>query len=81
MLGYHEWQKGNFLITMSGCPALAVPAGFSAGGLPIGIQIVAPIYRERACLQLGHAYTKAVDWTAKRLPPQLDPKPTRKGGD
>ena len=70
MHSYHEWQKGNFLITMSGCPALAVPAGFSSGGLPIGIQIVAPIYQERACLQLGYAYTKAVDWTAKRLPPQ-----------
>jgi amidase len=71
MQTYHEWQKGNFLITMSGCPALAVPAGFSSDGLPIGIQIVAPINRELACLQLGHAYTQAVNLTASRLPPQL----------
>jgi amidase len=71
MQTYHEWQKGNFMITMSGCPALAVPAGFSASGLPIGIQIVAPVYQERGCLQLGHAYMQANDWTATRLPPQL----------
>jgi amidase len=71
MQTYHEWQKGNFLITMTGCPALAVPAGFGARGLPIGIQIVAPINRERACLQLGHAYHQASNWTGTRLPRQL----------
>ncbi len=71
MRTYHEWQKGQFLITMSGCPSLAVPAGFSPQGLPIGIQIVAPIYREQACLQLGHAFTQATKLTATRLPPQL----------
>lgn len=71
MQTYHEWQKANFLITMSGCPALAVPAGFSSDGLPVGIQIVAPICRELACLQLGHAYTQAANLTASRLPPQL----------
>lgn len=71
MRTYHEWQKGNFLITMTGCPALAVPAGFSADGLPIGIQIVAPVNHERACLQLGHAYTQATNLTATHLPPQL----------
>ena len=31
---------------MSGCPALAVPAGFGARNLPMGIQIVAPNRRE-----------------------------------
>jgi amidase len=73
MQTYHEWQKGNFLITMTGCPALAVPAGFGAHGLPIGLQIVAPINRERACLQLGHAYHQASNWTGTRLPRQLGP--------
>ena len=34
------------LITMSGCPALAVPAGFGSRGLPMGIQIVAPNHDE-----------------------------------
>jgi amidase len=71
MRTYHEWQKGQFLITMSGCPSLAVPAGFSPHGLPIGIQIVAPIYQEQACLQLGHAFTQATNLTATRPPPLM----------
>ena len=68
---YHEWQKGNFLITMTGCPALAVPAGFSARGLPIGLQIVAPVNHDLACLQLAHAYHQSSDWTGKRSPPAI----------
>jgi amidase len=71
MQTYHEWQKGNFLVTMTGCPALAVPAGFGTRGLPIGIQIIAPINRERACLQLGHLYHQASNWTGAHLPRQL----------
>lgn len=71
MKTYHEWQKGNFLITMTGCPSLAVPSGFGAAGLPIGIQIVAPAQQDLACFQIGHAYMQAANWTAKRLPPQL----------
>src|SRR6202000_3427357 len=42
MKTYHEWMKGTLLVSMCGCPALAVPAGFSSEGLPIGIQIIAP---------------------------------------
>jgi Asp-tRNA(Asn)/Glu-tRNA(Gln) amidotransferase A subunit family amidase len=56
---YHEWMKGMVLVTMSGCPALAAPAGFSDRGLPIGIQIVAPNHAEPSCLQLAHAYDVA----------------------
>jgi amidase len=72
MQTYHEWMKGVACITMSGCPALAAPAGFSDDGLPIGIQIVGPLHAEAACLQLAHAYDTATHWPAKRLPPLLD---------
>ena len=58
---------------MSGCPALAVPAGFSRRGLPMGIQIVAPVHREFTCLQLAYAYEQATRWTSKHLPPLLRP--------
>jgi amidase len=68
---YHEWMKAMLLITMSGCPALAVPAGFSNQGLPIGIQIVAPNRRELDCLQMAHAYEKAMSGTISRLPSLL----------
>jgi amidase len=68
MHSYHEWMKCVLPITMSGCPALAAPAGFSERGLPMGIQIVGPNHSELACLQLAHAYDLATSWSARRLP-------------
>jgi amidase len=59
MQTYHEWMKGVCLVTMSGCPALAAPAGFGASGLPMGIQIIAPVHGELDCLQLAFAYEAA----------------------
>ncbi len=70
---YHEWVKAVLLITMSGCPALAAPAGFGSRGLPIGIQIVSPNHHELACLQLAYAYELATNWTSTRLPPLIAP--------
>jgi amidase len=71
MKTYLEWQKGMIPVTLAGLPALAVPAGFSAAGLPIGLQIAGPNQSELACLQLAHAYDLATEWTKKRLPPLL----------
>jgi amidase len=68
---YYEWQKGVIPITMAGHPALAVPAGFNAAGLSMGLQIAGPNQSEFACLQLAHAYDLATGWTKKRLPPLL----------
>jgi amidase len=68
MQTYHEWMKCVLPITMSGCPALAAPAGFGERGLPIGIQIVGPNRAELACLQLAYAYDAATSWSSKRLP-------------
>jgi amidase len=67
---YHEWMKVVLPVTMSGCPALAAPAGFNAQGLPIGIQIVSRNRAERPCLELAHAYDRRTNWVTKR-PPQL----------
>jgi amidase len=71
MQTYHEWMQAVILITMSGCPALAVPAGFGRDGLPIGIQIVGPLHAEAACLALADAYDCATRWSSKRLPDLL----------
>lgn len=70
MRTYHEWMKGTLLVTMSGCPALAAPAGFGAGGLPIGIQLIAPNRQEFSCLQLAYAYENSPAF-ANRMPPLL----------
>jgi amidase len=71
MQTYHEWMKAALLVTMSGCPALAAPAGFNDSGLPIGIQIIAPNRQELSCLQLAYAYESAFDAAKRRLPPLL----------
>jgi amidase len=71
MRTYHEWMKATLLITMSGCPALAAPAGFSDRGLPIGIQIVAPNRHELDCLQLAYAYEAAIGTASSPRPPLL----------
>jgi amidase len=67
---YHRWMQVMIPISMSGCPALSVPAGFNEGGLPMGIQIVGPNHAEMACMQLAHAYDQATNWVTKR-PPSL----------
>ena len=71
MRTYHEWMLGTFLVTMTGLPALAAPAGFSPGGLPAGIQIIGRRGAELACLKLAHAYEQAAKPVIDRLPPAL----------
>jgi aspartyl-tRNA(Asn)/glutamyl-tRNA(Gln) amidotransferase subunit A len=56
---------------LTGQPALAVPCGFSADGLPIGAQLVASHFNEPTLLRVGHAYQRATDWHTRR--PALQP--------
>lgn len=71
MSTYHEWMKVVVPGTMGGCPIATVPAGFSDGGLPMGLQLMGPNHAELACLQLARAYEKATDWVGKRVPSSL----------
>jgi aspartyl-tRNA(Asn)/glutamyl-tRNA(Gln) amidotransferase subunit A len=45
-----------------GVPAVSVPCGFTAEGLPIGLQIIGPPWREDLVLQLAYAYEQATEW-------------------
>ncbi len=71
MRTYHEWMKAVCLISLTGCPSLAVPAGFGAAGQAMGLQIIAPVHRDMDCLKLAHAYEQAKNWTADVMPPLL----------
>jgi aspartyl-tRNA(Asn)/glutamyl-tRNA(Gln) amidotransferase subunit A len=42
-----------------GLPAISVPCGFTRSGLPIGLQIAGPHWREELVLRLGQAYERA----------------------
>lgn len=56
---YLDWMRSAYFITVTGCPAMSVPAGFTPEGLPVGIQIVAPHSGERRLLEIAHAYEQA----------------------
>jgi aspartyl-tRNA(Asn)/glutamyl-tRNA(Gln) amidotransferase subunit A len=49
-----------------GLPVISVPCGFTLGGLPIGLQIAGPHWREDLILQLAHAYEQATAWHKRR---------------
>ena len=49
-------------------PALSVPCGFDAHGLPIGMQLAGPRWSEPLLLRLGHAYQSITDWHRRRPP-------------
>jgi aspartyl-tRNA(Asn)/glutamyl-tRNA(Gln) amidotransferase subunit A len=51
-----------------GVPAISVPCGFSASGLPIGLMIAGPPLGEAKALALAHAYEQATDWHTRRPP-------------
>jgi aspartyl-tRNA(Asn)/glutamyl-tRNA(Gln) amidotransferase subunit A len=53
---------------LTGLPALAVPCGFSGGGLPISMQLIGRPFEEATVLRAGDAYQRATDWHL-RLPP------------
>ncbi len=70
---YHRWMEVVIVPTLTGCPALAVPAGFGSGeaeGLPMGIQIIGPPRGDLSVLQMGHAWEQAGRWNLP-LPPML----------
>ena len=49
-----------------GLPAISVPCGFTESGLPIGMQIAAPHWREDLVLRVAHAYEEATAWHKRR---------------
>jgi aspartyl-tRNA(Asn)/glutamyl-tRNA(Gln) amidotransferase subunit A len=51
-----------------GLPAISVPCGFTQGGLPIGLQIAGPHWREDLVLRLAYAYEQATAWHKRVVP-------------
>ena len=53
---YVDWMRSCYFITVTGLPAVSVPSGFSAEGLPIGLQLVGQHQDDFGLLQLAHAF-------------------------
>ena len=71
MTSYIDWMRSCWYVSMMTNPAISVPAGFSATGLPVGLQIVGRHRDELSVLQLAHAFEQATGH-GRRLPPSLD---------
>jgi amidase len=59
MATYLDWMRSAYVITVTGCPAISVPAGTTADGLPVGVQIVAPFGADRRLLEVAAAFEAA----------------------
>ncbi len=74
---FEDYRTENFWLKSNVCtpsntgrnPALALPCGYSSGGLPLGMQLIGRPGDDARVLQAGHAFQQATDWHLRR--PQL----------
>lgn len=65
---YHRWMEVVIPVGLIGLPALSVPVGFGANGLPMGMQLAGRVGADAAILAMGQAWHEATDWPARRPP-------------
>jgi aspartyl-tRNA(Asn)/glutamyl-tRNA(Gln) amidotransferase subunit A len=53
---------------LGGIPGISVPCGFSDGGLPIGLQLLGPVFGEADLLQVAYAFEQATDFHRRKPP-------------
>jgi aspartyl-tRNA(Asn)/glutamyl-tRNA(Gln) amidotransferase subunit A len=53
---------------LTGHPAASVPCGFTAEGLPMGLQIIGRPFDEVTVLRVADAYQRITDWHTRRPP-------------
>jgi amidase len=68
MASYLDWMRSAYLITVTGCPAVSVPAGFTHDGLPVGLQLVGPHGSDRRLLEIAAGFESATGLRDRRPP-------------
>jgi len=66
---YHRWMEVVVPASLIGLPALSVPLGFGADGLPSCMQIIGRSGDDAGVLSIGQAYHRATEWPQRRPPP------------
>ena len=70
MDNYVDWLLLTFALTLTACPAISVPCGFTESGLPVGLQLVGPPRGEAPLLSAAALFEEAAGLAA-RVP--MDP--------
>ncbi|MEI7977170.1 MAG: amidase, partial [Betaproteobacteria bacterium] len=68
---YHRWMEVVLYPTFAGLPAISVPAGFNAQGLPMGLQLIGKPKGDFELLQMAHAYEMAAQDLIQKRPPGI----------
>jgi amidase len=69
---YIDWMAIAYAVTMTCCPALSLPCGYTAKSLPVGLQVVAPVHGE-ARLLAGAKLLEGLFGLRSATP--IDPRP------
>ena len=65
---YHRWMEVVIPVGLIGLPALSLPVGFGANGLPMGMQLAGQVGADARILAMGQAWHEATDWPRRRPP-------------
>ncbi len=65
---YLDWMWPCYTISVTGLPAISVPAGFTKTGLPVGLQLVGRPRDEMGLLQLAYAFEQETNFWKQRPP-------------
>ena len=68
--GYLGWLVMSCVISVTGCPVLALPCGFTTDGLPVGLQIIGPPRSDAKLLAIG-SYLESLLDVSPRTPIEL----------
>ncbi len=59
---WEHWTPFSYPFNLTQQPAASIPCGFTQSGLPIGLQIVGPMFEDAMVLRVAQAYEQATDW-------------------
>jgi aspartyl-tRNA(Asn)/glutamyl-tRNA(Gln) amidotransferase subunit A len=65
---FADWASALYPFNLTGHPAASVPCGFTAHGLPIGLQLVAPWDQEARIHGVAAFFEAMAPWAHRRPP-------------
>ncbi|MXX63645.1 MAG: amidase [Acidimicrobiia bacterium] len=66
---YVDWMRSCSDLTVTTLPIISVPGGFTADGLPVGLQLIGRYRKDRSVLELAYGWEQATGW-GKLVPPE-----------